>query len=175
VHAAAFRPKCAAVANDRQLGAGSHCPSPVTIINGIAASEATRMMTRYSEPSMFITLPLVLSGLQIGNSLVGLGNFITRIGDLHAGQLHHRALLHPEVQRQHAAASRRGRLLHGLRELPGIPSRLDGQRVNRRPNPAIASTSRNAARKRCRPSPCAIAAPVSREGSRPRWAQVPRH
>lgn len=38
-----------------------HWPAPVTIINGIAATEAARMITRYTEPNTFVSLPFVLS------------------------------------------------------------------------------------------------------------------
>ena len=51
----------AAMGLDRQVVAAAHCPAPVTIISGIAANEAARMMTRYTEPSMLVSLPLVLS------------------------------------------------------------------------------------------------------------------
>src|SRR5690348_14348554 len=42
-------------------GQRGHWPAPVTIISGIAASEAARMSTRYAEAKMLVVLPLVLS------------------------------------------------------------------------------------------------------------------
>src|SRR5689334_2228344 len=49
----------AAVAQLGPIVAAGHWPAPVTIINGIAASDAAKMITRYTEPSRLVSHPLV--------------------------------------------------------------------------------------------------------------------
>ena len=54
----------------QQVQAGvddSHWPAPVTIISGMAASEAATIITRYMDPNMLSNLPFVLSPMYSGS------------------------------------------------------------------------------------------------------------
>jgi hypothetical protein len=106
-------------------------------------------------------------GFEVGNSFVGLGHFFAGIGDLHAGQLHGGPALHP--QSNASTPLRAAEVVSSIAwaSWPGIPSRLDGHRVNNKPNPTMTISSSSTTRKRCRRSLCAIAAPVSRDVCRP--------